>query len=40
MILVVGSTGILGMEICRLLFEKKKKFRALIRKTSDQTKVD
>ena len=40
MILVVGSTGILGMEICRILSEKKKDFRALVRNTSDPQKVD
>jgi NADH dehydrogenase len=40
MILIVGSTGILGMEICRTLADKKKDFRALVRKTSDQGKVD
>jgi NADH dehydrogenase len=40
MILVVGSTGILGMEICRILAEKKKDFKALVRTTSDQGKVE
>jgi len=40
MILVIGSTGILGMQICRILSEKKKKFRALVRINSDQWKVD
>jgi NADH dehydrogenase len=40
MILVVGATGILGMEICRTLDEKNKDFRALVRMSSDQWKVD
>lgn len=40
MILVVGSTGTLGLEICRLLAEKNKDFRALVRTNSDQGKVD
>jgi uncharacterized protein YbjT (DUF2867 family) len=40
MILVVGSTGLLGLEICRLLAEKNKDFRALVRNTSDEGKVD
>ena len=40
MILVVGSTGLLGLETCRLLAEKNKDFRALIRSTSSQGKVD
>jgi len=40
MILVVGATGILGMEICRILNEKNKDFRALVRMSSDQWKVD
>jgi NADH dehydrogenase len=40
MILVVGSTGILGMEICRILSEKQKNFRALVRSTSDKGNVD
>lgn len=40
MILVIGATGILGMQICRILSEKKKDFRALVRINSDQWKVD
>lgn len=40
MILVVGATGILGMQICRILSEKKKPFRAMVRISSDQWKVD
>lgn len=40
MILVVGSTGLLGTEICRQLSEKELPFRALVRKDSDQSKVE
>lgn len=40
MILVVGSTGLLGSEICRQLAEKKRSFRALVRHDSDKNKVD
>ena len=40
MILIAGSTGLLGFEICSILAEKKKDFRALVRTTSDQSKVD
>jgi uncharacterized protein YbjT (DUF2867 family) len=39
MILVVGSTGILGSEIVRQLREQNKPVRALVRKTSDPEKV-
>ena len=39
MILVVGSTGLLGREICRRLAAKGKPTRALVRATSDQAKV-
>jgi uncharacterized protein YbjT (DUF2867 family) len=39
MILVVGGTGLLGGEICRLLSAKGKAVRALVRSTSDQSKV-
>lgn len=39
MILVVGATGLLGSEICRQLAAKGKSVRALVRATSDQTKV-
>lgn len=40
MILVVGSTGMLGSEICRLLGEKGLPFRAMVRETSDPAKVE
>ncbi len=38
--LVVGATGVLGTEICRLLAEQGKKVRALVRRTSAQEKRD
>ena len=38
--LVVGSTGFLGMEICRQLVNAGKNVKALVRTTSDKTKVD
>ena len=37
--LVVGATGLLGNEICRLLAAEGKPARALVRPTSDQSKV-
>jgi len=37
--LVVGATGLLGSEICRLLAAEGKPARALVRQTSDQSKV-
>jgi NADH dehydrogenase len=37
--LIVGATGMLGGEICRLLGEQGKKVRALVRRTSDPAKV-
>src|SRR5688572_24919202 len=37
--LVVGATGLLGSEICRLLVADGKPPRALVRPTSDQGKV-
>jgi NADH dehydrogenase len=37
--LIVGATGMLGGEICRLLVERGKKVRALVRRTSDPGKV-
>jgi uncharacterized protein YbjT (DUF2867 family) len=37
--LVVGATGLLGTEICRLLATEGKPVRALVRPTSDRTKV-
>ncbi len=40
MILVVGSTGLVGSEICHLLASKGKPFRALVRETSDPVKVE
>jgi len=40
MILVIGATGVLGMQICRVLSEKHKPFRAMVRVSSDQWKVD
>jgi len=40
MYLIVGSTGLLGGEICRLLKKSGKPVRALVRATSDQDKVD
>jgi uncharacterized protein YbjT (DUF2867 family) len=38
--LVVGATGILGGEICRLLAERGVPLRALVRTTSDPAKVE
>jgi uncharacterized protein YbjT (DUF2867 family) len=38
-ILVVGSTGFLGMEICRQLVNAGKNVKALVRPTSDTAKV-
>src|SRR5690242_694472 len=40
MILVAGATGNLGGEICRRLIAKGKQVRALVRPTSDQSRVD
>jgi NADH dehydrogenase len=37
--LIVGATGLLGSEICRLLAAEDKPVRALVRPTSDQIKV-
>lgn len=37
--LIVGATGLLGGEICRLLAAEGEPVRALVRPTSDQTKV-
>jgi NADH dehydrogenase len=39
MILVVGATGLVGSEICRLLTEKGEAVRAFVRATSDPGKV-
>ncbi|HMC84822.1 MAG TPA: NmrA family NAD(P)-binding protein, partial [Chitinophagaceae bacterium] len=38
-ILVVGSTGFLGMEICRQLVNAGKNVKALVRPASDNAKV-
>jgi uncharacterized protein YbjT (DUF2867 family) len=38
--LVVGATGLLGSEICRLLATGNRPIRALVRPTSDPTKVE
>jgi uncharacterized protein YbjT (DUF2867 family) len=38
--LVVGATGMLGGEVCRLLAEQGAPVRALVRGTSDPAKVD
>jgi len=40
MILVAGSTGLLGGEICRRLAAEGKPFRAMVRETSDKQKVE
>ena len=40
MILIVGSTGLVGTEICRLLAEQKTPFRALVRADSAPEKVE
>lgn len=40
MILVVGATGTLGMEICRLLQERGRPTRAIVRPGSSPEKVD
>src|SRR5262245_64542652 len=37
--LIVGATGILGSEICRLLAENRQPLRALVRSTSNPDKV-
>ena len=37
--LVVGATGLLGSEICRLLSAQNKTVRALVRTTSEPGKV-
>ena len=38
MILLIGSTGMVGNEVCRLLISKKLPVRAMVRKTSDTAK--
>jgi NADH dehydrogenase len=40
MILVVGATGLVGRQICRLLTASGEPTRAMVRATSDQAKVD
>jgi uncharacterized protein YbjT (DUF2867 family) len=40
MILIVGATGMVGTEICRLLTAGGKPVKALVRATSDPAKVD
>lgn len=40
MILVVGATGHLGMEVCRRLRARDQEVRALVRVSSDSAKVD
>jgi uncharacterized protein YbjT (DUF2867 family) len=40
MILVVGATGMVGREVCRLLTAAGKPIRAMVRATSDPAKVD
>ncbi len=39
MYLVVGATGLLGSEICRLLAGEGNRVKALVRQTSDQNKI-
>jgi uncharacterized protein YbjT (DUF2867 family) len=38
--LVIGATGMVGSEVCRLLTADGKPVRAMVRETSDQTKVN
>ena len=40
MILVAGSTGLLGSEICRQLATQQKQVRAFVRKTSSPEKIN
>jgi uncharacterized protein YbjT (DUF2867 family) len=40
MVLVVGSTGMVGSEICRILASNSKPFRVLLRETSDPAKLE
>ena len=40
MILVIGATGMVGSEICRLLTMKGKIVKAMVRETSDPNKVE
>ena len=38
--LVIGATGMLGSEICRLLRKENKAVRAMVRKTADPIKIN
>jgi NADH dehydrogenase len=38
--LVVGATGVLGGEICRLLSERRRQVRALVRQSSERDRVE
>ncbi|MDR8390809.1 SDR family oxidoreductase [Aliifodinibius sp. S!AR15-10] len=38
--LIIGATGMVGSEICRLLIAEGKPVRAMVRETSEQTKVE
>jgi len=40
MILIIGATGMLGSEICRLLKNENQAVRAMVRETSDPVKVN
>ena len=40
MLLIAGSTGMVGMDICRLLASKGMPFRAMVRDSSDPAKVE
>src|SRR4030043_1040751 len=38
--LIVGATGMLGSEVCRLLRKENQSVRAMVRETSDPVKVN
>ncbi|MCB0110692.1 MAG: NmrA family NAD(P)-binding protein, partial [Caldilineaceae bacterium] len=38
--LIVGATGLVGGEICRLLTSQGQRVRALVRKTADPAKIE
>ncbi len=38
--LVAGATGMVGSEICNLLIKAGKPVRAMVRETSDQSKIE
>ena len=38
--LVVGATGMVGSEICNLLIKAGEPVRAMVRETSNQTKIE